>query len=106
MVHCSNKKTSSAAARVKHNICSLNIQQVTDMARGKDNAQCLTITSRVAHKFSIEPSDKVLTGTAIFYVVKNILFQKFGIEFQWRFTKLLIDLVQASTRANYRKFTH
>ena len=89
MVHGCNKESSGATAGVKHNVCSLNIQkvteQITNVTRSQDDTECLPITAGVAHKFAIESSNEILAGTAVLNVVKDILLQKLSIEFQWGF---------------------
>ena len=89
VMHRCNKKSGGAAAGVKHNVCSLNIQkvteQITNVTRSQDDTECLPITAGVAHKFAIESSNEILAGTAVLNVVKDILLQKLSIEFQWGF---------------------
>ena len=89
VMHRCNKESCGTTTGIKYNVCSLNIQkvteQVTDMARRENNSQRLTITAGVAHKFAIESSNEILAGTAVFNVVKDILLQKLSIEFQWGF---------------------
>ncbi len=110
MVHGCNKESSGAAAGVKHNVCSLNIQKVTEqitkVARSQDDTECLPITAGITHKFAIESSNEIFTGTAILYVVKNILLQEFSIKFQRSFAKFGINLVQTSTCTDDGKFAH
>ena len=77
VMHRCNKESCGTTTGIKYNICSLNIQkvteQITDMARRENNSQRLTITAGIAHKLAIESSNEIFTGTAILYVVKNIL---------------------------------
>ena len=76
------------------------------MARRKDNAQCLTITARIAHKFAIESSNEILARASILNVVKDILLQELSVEFQWGFAQFGINFVQTGACADDRKFTH
>ena len=69
------------------------MEQITDMARGKNNAQCLSIATGIAHKFAIESSDEILAGTTILNIVKDILLQELRIEFQRGFAQSGINFI-------------
>ena len=79
-MHGGDEESGGSAARVENPVLGTDVEylahQVGDVTRCQDDAQGLTVATRVTHELAIETANEVLTGGLILDGMEYVLIEE------------------------------